>query len=63
MVMDFTRCGNVWEWCYDWYRPDYYPKAPTSNPPGPSSGFDLESQLYLSVLVEEGPTFAAMNTA
>ena len=31
--------GNVSEWCYDWYRPDYYQNAPQRNPKGPDSGF------------------------
>ncbi len=31
--------GNVEEWCYDWYRPDYYQKSPKRNPQGPASGF------------------------
>ncbi|TDH28656.1 formylglycine-generating enzyme family protein [Segetibacter sp. 3557_3] len=32
--------GNVWEWCNDYYRPDYYEKSPVKNPPGPADSFD-----------------------
>lgn len=32
--------GNVWEWCSDFYRPDYYLHSPVNNPKGPSDSYD-----------------------
>jgi sulfatase modifying factor 1 len=32
--------GNVWEWCNDFYRPDYYEVSPANNPKGPSDSYD-----------------------
>ena len=35
-VMD--TCGNVLEWCADWYDSEYYRDAPRENPKGPVGG-------------------------
>ena len=37
--------GNVWQWCSDWYRHDYYAQLAkagdlTINPKGPDTPFD-----------------------
>ncbi len=35
-VMD--TCGNVMEWCSDWYFDEYYKMSPMDNPTGPQGG-------------------------
>jgi formylglycine-generating enzyme required for sulfatase activity len=30
--------GNLFEWCHDWYAPDYYSVSPPNDPCGPPAG-------------------------
>ncbi|MBM3152064.1 MAG: formylglycine-generating enzyme family protein [Chloroflexi bacterium] len=54
-----NMAGNVFEWNYDWYDPDYYLTGPTSNPSGPEltevksfrgGGYDSAADLIPSAL-------------
>jgi formylglycine-generating enzyme required for sulfatase activity len=34
----YDVCGNVDEWCQDWYGENYYARSPNRDPLGPSEG-------------------------
>ena len=48
--------GNVWEWCWDVFRHDYYKKSPASDPRGPKP---RKPELSLRRVVRGGSWYAS----
>ena len=53
----FDMAGNVWEWCADWYRNDYYTSVSNQllqDPQGPSTSYDPQEPTVPKKVVRGG---------